>query len=128
VTSDPVNWIDPNGLNPVAGASIGGTVAGPPGAFVGAAIGIGIGVVIGDKMFSKENRPPGAIDAIAGSKEWGKRNGVGGRKAVDIFHDIKKGNRGMPGSKAGDDCSVNPDTGDVYDGQGEHIGNLGEGH
>lgn len=58
----------------------------------------------------------------------GRNNGVDGREAVDIFHKIKQSGRNQPWSKAGDNCSVNPDTGDVYDGQGEPIGNLGEGH
>ncbi|MFZ1548664.1 MAG: RHS repeat-associated core domain-containing protein, partial [Candidatus Nitrotoga sp.] len=78
------------------------------------------------QTWMSSNAPPGAIDAVRGAKEWGRKNGVD--DAVDIFHDIKRGNRGKPGSKAADNCSVNPDTGDVYDGQGDHIGNLDEGH
>lgn len=74
------------------------------------------------------SRPPGAVDAIRGAKEWGKRNGVKPDRAVDTFHNIKSGNRGRPGSGAKDDCSVNPSTGDVFDSQGEHIGNLNDGH
>ncbi len=76
----------------------------------------------------KSVRPPGAIDAIRGAREWGKRNGVDPREAVDRFHDIKRGNRNRPGSRASDDCSVNPDTGEIYDATGEHIGDLGDGH
>lgn len=85
---------------------------------------------------TKENNPPwveskkgeyepGFIDAEAGARKWGRRNNV--PNAGDIFHDIKKGDRGKPGSKAADDCSVNPDTGDVNNGAGENIGNLGHG-
>jgi RHS repeat-associated protein len=74
------------------------------------------------------SRPDGAIDAIRGAKDWGRKNGVNPNEAVDRFHDIKKGNRNRPGSKAKDDCSVNPDTGEVFDGTGEHIGDLGDGH
>ena len=74
------------------------------------------------------NRPPGAIDAKAGAKEWGRKNGVDGDRAVDIFHDIKRRNGGKPGSKAGDSCSVNPKTGDIFDANGDYIGNLDEGH
>jgi RHS repeat-associated protein len=135
VSGNPVNYIDRNGLNPLTGAWAGagaGSAFGPVGTVVGGLIGAGAGAwigwnVIGPMLQSDGySRPPGAIDAIPGSKEWGRRNGV--KNPIDIFHDIKRGNRGKPGSKASDNCSVDPDTGDVYDGQGEHIGNLGEGH
>ncbi|MDQ7074665.1 MAG: RHS repeat-associated core domain-containing protein [Gammaproteobacteria bacterium] len=56
VLGDPVGFIDPDGLNPVAGAMGGGAIAGPPGAVVGAVVGFGIGLFIGDKMFSKGGR------------------------------------------------------------------------
>ncbi|MCF6324308.1 MAG: putative Ig domain-containing protein [Gammaproteobacteria bacterium] len=42
VFSDPLNWVDPDGLNPVAGAIGGGVIAGPPGAVVGAVIQEGV--------------------------------------------------------------------------------------
>ena len=135
VGGNPLRYTDPLGLNPVGGAYAGagmGSVFGPVGTVVGGVIGFGVGAwigwnVIGPMLQSDgSSRPPGAIDAIPGSKEWGRKNGV--KNPVDIFHDIKRGNRGKPGSKASDNCSVDPNTGDVYDGQGEHIGNLGEGH
>ena len=44
-----------------------------------------------------------------------------------MFHDIKRGNRKKPGSRAADNCSVNPDTGEILDGQGQDIGNLNDG-
>jgi len=53
VLNDPINFVDPDGLNPVAGAIGGGAIAGPPGAVVGGVIGFGIGLFIGDKLFSK---------------------------------------------------------------------------
>ena len=135
VDASPLNLTDPRGLNPVAGAMAGasaGSAVGPVGAVVGGVVGAGVGAAVGWKVIGpmmqsdNSNRPPGAIDAIAGSKEWGRRNDV--KNPVDIFHDIKRGNRGRPGSRAADNCSVDPTTGDIYDGQGEHIGNLGEGH
>ena len=58
------------------------------------------------------------LDAMNSFGKLGTQGAVG----------IKKANKRKPGSKATDKCSVNPQTGDVYDGQGEHIGNLGEGH
>jgi RHS repeat-associated protein len=133
VGANPVNWTDPQGLNPAtaAGAGIGTMVFPGPGTVVGAIVGTGIGIWIGYEL-TKPSAPmrsdkyaPGFIDAVEGSRRWGKRHGV--RNAVDIFHDIKKGDRGRPGSKAGDDCSVNPETGDVNNGAGENIGNLGDG-
>ncbi len=135
VGGNPLSYSDPLGLNPVGGAYAGagiGSAFGPVGTVVGGVIGAGIGAwlgwnVVGPMLQSDgSSRPPGAIDAIPGSKEWGRKNGV--KNPVDIFHGIKQGNRSKPGSKAADNCSVDPNTGDVYDGQGEHIGNLGEGH
>ena len=72
-------------------------------------------------------RPAGAIDAIRGARDWGKKNGVDPDRAVDIFHGIK-GGRGGPGAGAKDDCSVNPNTGEIFDAQGEYLGNINEGH
>lgn len=43
VENNPIIWIDPDGLNPVAGAIGGFTIGGPPGAIVGGIIGAGIG-------------------------------------------------------------------------------------
>jgi RHS repeat-associated protein len=43
VANNPLNWVDPLGLNPFAGATVGGAIGGP----VGAAIGAGIGSLIG---------------------------------------------------------------------------------
>lgn len=128
--NNPIIFVDPTGNNPIAGAITGaeiGTAVFPGvGTVVGGVIGVAAGIWAADKLghILASSKPPGAIDAIRGAKEWGKRNGV--KNPVDIFHDIKKGDRGKPGSKAGDDCSVNPDTGDVFNGVGEHIGNLGD--
>jgi hypothetical protein len=83
------------------------------------------GLVEGIKQAS---RPSGAVDAIRGAREWGKRNGVDPERAVDIFHGIKGGNRGQPGCGPMDNCSVNPESGDIFNGQGEEMGNLNDGH
>ena len=53
VLNNPINFIDPDGLNPVAGAIGGGVIAGPPGAVVGAVVGFAVGVFIGNNLFSK---------------------------------------------------------------------------
>ena len=128
---NPLRHIDPLGLNPATtiGMGIGTSIMPGAGTVVGVAVGTMIGIGIGgaaDYIMQQSIRPPGAIDAIPGAKEWGRRNGV--KNAIDIFHDIKRANRNKPGSKAADKCSVNPDTGDVYDAQGEYIGNLGKDH
>ena len=133
VRGNPIRYTDPLGLNPTAGAIAGaeiGTIIWPGvGTVVGGAVGFGAGLWIANKAHNamQSNKfQPGFVDAIRGAKDWGKRNGV--PNAVDIFHDIKKGDRGRPGSKAGDDCSVNPETGEVNNGVGENIGNLNDGH
>jgi RHS repeat-associated protein len=41
----PVNLGDSFGLNPLAGAIVGGAIAGPPGAVVGALVTLGVGIV-----------------------------------------------------------------------------------
>ena len=132
VGNNPVGYRDPLGLNPFAGAIGGaeiGSAFGPIGTVVGGVVGLVGGYAIADKLNNLIfNRPPGAIDAEAGAKAWGRKNDAGGKDAVDIFHRIKGGNKGKPGSKPKDNCSVNPDSGDVFDGQGDYIGNLGEGH
>lgn len=137
VGGNPIRYVDPLGLNPAAGALFGaevGTVVFPGvGTVVGGIVGAGIGLYIADKAYDAMTGAPmqaggyapGFIDAVRGAKEWGKRNNV--PNAVDIFHGIKKGDRGRPGSKAADSCSVNPETGDVNNGTGENIGNLNDG-
>lgn len=46
----PQVLVDPEGLNPAAGALIGGSVGRPLGALVGVLIGLGIGILIGDAV------------------------------------------------------------------------------
>jgi hypothetical protein len=48
VINNSINYIDPLGLNPAAGAVIGFSLGGPPGAAIGAGIGILGGIIIGD--------------------------------------------------------------------------------
>lgn len=118
VGGDPISYYDPYGLNPAtaAGAGIGTVIMPGPGTIVGAVVGTAIGIGIGvaaDHVIQQSKRPPGAIPRDKGAEEWGRRNGVGAKGGREIFHDIKRGNRGKPGSKAADNCTVNPDTGDV---------------
>jgi hypothetical protein len=60
-----------------------------------------------------------------GARKWGQKNGINPDRAEDRFHGIKQGDSG-PASGAADALSVNPDTGEVFDANGEHIGNLND--
>jgi RHS repeat-associated protein len=71
---DPVNWVDPDGLNPtVGGAVIGGAIGGPPGAAVGAVVGTIAGAAIGqliwDNWMQNEEIDP-LDDYPANPDEW----------------------------------------------------------
>jgi len=48
--NNPINYVDPYGLNPAAGALTGGAFLGPPGAVAGAIIGGAIGWYAGEKI------------------------------------------------------------------------------
>lgn len=74
------------------------------------------------------NLPLGFWSGDKGAEEWGRKNGIGAKGCRDIFHDIKQGDRSKPDSRASDNCSVNPDTGKIRDGNGDHIGDLDQGH
>lgn len=69
-----------------------------------------------------ESWPQGTWPADAGAGEWGRRTGVGAKDGRGRFHGIKQGNKGRPTDKYG----VNPETGDVYDPNGEYVGNLND--
>ena len=66
--------------------------------------------------------PPGFWDGEKGSEEWGRRNGLGKAEGRLRFHGIKQKDKG----KGKDNYGVNPDTGDVINGQGEDARNLGD--
>lgn len=77
VYGSPIGYIDPEGLNPIAGAEVGFVAGGPIGAVIGGVIGLGIsyygGQYIGSQLANAMySRPPGAIDAIAGARQWGE--------------------------------------------------------
>jgi hypothetical protein len=73
--------------------------------------------------FVSHSRPAGAWDAVAGSREWGRRNEVGAAEGRRRFHDLKQRTLG---SRGDDDYSVNPETGEIYDQDGESVGNLND--
>ena len=93
VINNPVNFIDPKGLTPVAGAITGGGIAGPPGAVVGAIIGLGIGLYIGDKMFSEKSPPDrGPPGEWVDGKNRSRKYGPDGKPEIDIDY----GHQGYP--------------------------------
>jgi hypothetical protein len=57
----------------------------------------------------------------SGSEEWGRRHGVDPDEARRRGHKIKQDDK-MSGPK--DKFTVDPDTGDVFDPEGDHVGNL----
>jgi len=59
----------------------------------------------------------------AGGEEWGRRNGVGAAEGRRRAHKIKQRDR-MSG--ATDKYTVDPITGDVFDPEGQYVGNLNE--
>jgi RHS repeat-associated protein len=63
------------------------------------------------------------IDAIPGSQEWGRKNGLGADEGRRRFHKIKQRDSF---SGARDNYKVDPETGDVYDPDGEWVGNLND--
>jgi RHS repeat-associated protein len=70
-------------------------------------------------LYSK-GYPPGYLPGDQGAIEWGARNGIPPREAKNRFHDLK----GAIGAGAKENMGVNPETGDVVDGNGEPAGNL----
>ncbi|WP_185754226.1 RHS repeat-associated core domain-containing protein [Luteibacter sp. 9135] len=70
------------------------------------------------------NLPPGVWPADKGAEEWGRRSGLGTAEGRRRFHGIKQSDGTHGGGKA--DWGVNPDTGEVYDPEGEVYGNLGD--
>lgn len=127
VQNNPVNYRDPQGTNPIAGAIEGGefgfVVGGPPGAVVGAVVGAIGGYLIADQLKNLIFKgPPGYRDAESGAAEWGRRHGVGAAEGQRRFHKGVK--QQCNGSRAKEDYSVNPDTGDVKDSEGNSVGNL----
>ena len=69
--------------------------------------------------------PPGYWPADKGAEEWGRRHGIGASAGRRQFHrKFKQGDTVHSGGESG--WSVNPDTGDVKDPDGESHGQLQE--
>ncbi|WP_138855092.1 RHS repeat-associated core domain-containing protein [Inhella inkyongensis] len=127
VGGNPVKYTDPTGLIFPA-LAIPWIAGGITAMDVGATVAIvGGGLAVLDRMFSSR-LPSGFWPGDKGAEEWGRRNGIGKDAGRKRFHNIKGNNKGKPGSRAGDACGVNPGTGEVIDGNGEHLGDLNVGH
>jgi hypothetical protein len=68
-------------------------------------------------MYSK---PPGFWPGDKGAEEWGRRNGVGAAEGRRRFHGVKQADHGRGKEK----YSVNPETGEVANPEGEVVGSL----
>jgi RHS repeat-associated protein len=151
VRGRPIALVDPRGTNPlaIAGAGAGTLVAPGPGTVAGAVVGTLLGLWVGDQIghwiaggqavvagvplppsacpdvgspdILTMARPRGAWPGDTGAEEWGRRNRIGATEGRRRFHDIKKN---LPGAEANEDLSVDPATGQIYDSNGEPIGNM----
>jgi RHS repeat-associated protein len=65
--------------------------------------------------------PPGYMPGPAGAELWGKNNGIDPKKAREKFHRLKGKHHG---SGATENYGVNPESGDIVDGNGESAGNM----
>ncbi len=73
--------------------------------------------------FSRKFKP-GVWPGDTGAMEWGRRNGVGAKEARRRFHRIK----GDAHGGAAEDFGVDPKSGEVYDSNGDHVGDMDQGH
>jgi RHS repeat-associated protein len=140
VGGNPISFVDPYGLNSIAVPRLPAIPslpawAGPAAAVAGAAWG---GWKIGTAIYDRwgddiqswipdpkiaEGLPPGAWPGDRGAEEWGRRNGCGAKEGKRRFHKTKQGD---PTSRPTDKYGVDPSNGNVYDPEGEVIGNLDE--
>ena len=67
------------------------------------------------------NSISGTVGLDVGGEAWGRQNGIGATEGRRRAHNVK--NRD-PMSSATDNYRVDPETGDVYDPEGEYAGNL----
>ncbi len=144
---DPVNVIDPLGLNGASGNPTFGEVAdfafrdwlkrqGKPIRATPWGRAWGVGEAIGytaavlwfvykldqcPDILESRSWPRGFWPGDKGAEEWGRRNGIGKDAGRKKFHGIKGKDTGSRGDDA---YGVNPENGDVVDPNGEIVGNL----
>ena len=70
-----------------------------------------------------QSRPRGYWPGDKGAEEWGKRNGISSKGAKKMFHGLKED---LKIYGASDNLWVDPETGDVVDENGNHVGNLND--
>ena len=130
VGGNPVIYRDPLGQNPYAGAIAGAeirSVGGPIGSIVGGLIGAGIGAWVASEVVKpmlSSGFPPGVWPGDSGAEEWGRRDGCGPKEGKRRFH--KGAKQGDNMSRPTDQYGVDPSNGNVYDPEGEVIGNLND--
>ena len=131
---NPLRYTDPRGL-PAAGSlhgqTIGGWGAGSLGAETGPSdppiiaggryVGGGLGTYLDDRLFSSAFSP-GVWPGDKGGEEWGRRTGVGAKEGRRRFHGVKQ----SFGGRGAENYGVNPETGEVYDPEGNVVGDLGD--
>ena len=111
VGGNPVSFADPYGLNPVAGAFVGGAIGGPPGALIGGLIGAGLGAWGGYEAAQwMHNRPyngppngdywPGPRDD--GQFGNGRKYGPDGTPETDYDNDGKNHGNSWPDHPGGE--------------------------
>jgi RHS repeat-associated protein len=129
VRGNPISFVDPDGRNALLGARFGAVggfaLAGPPGAFIGAGLGALGGYLIADRLSSlvkSSSLPPGVWPLDKGGEEWGRRTGVGAKEGRRRAHGVKQ----SCGGRGEEVFGVDPATGDVYDPEGNVVGDLGE--
>lgn len=134
--NNPLRFTDPTGKVAIAddviiigGAVIISACAASPGcrqAISNAAKACGDAIDRASDMFSDLifSRPRGFWPGDSGAEEWGRRNDVGAAEGRRRFHQGVKQADNM--SRPRDDYSVNPETGDVADPEGEVVGNLND--
>jgi RHS repeat-associated protein len=147
---DPVNMVDPLGLNASA-AEVGDFAfdwwlrrqarparATPWGRAIGVGEAIGAAAAVGIFLYQTRDRritqncpdilesrswPRGYWAGDKGAEEWGRKNGKRKGEGKKKFHGIKGKTHG---SRGDDKYGVNPETGDIVDQDGKWVGNLND--
>jgi RHS repeat-associated protein len=128
---NPVRFTDPTGeaaaaarLVPPAGLGLGAAVACALNPDLCRAIVQELCADISDSLntFNEPYRIRLPLDV--GGEQWGRRHGVGADEGRRRAHEIKRRDTKSQPWGAGDDYTVDPDTGDVYDPDGEYVDTI----
>jgi RHS repeat-associated protein len=129
-SQNPIALSDADGRNPAAAGRVGWVLGRVGGVVLDriliGAVGTSLGGVIyeachdEDYGFSKPMKVRLPLDV--GGEAWGRRHGVGAAEGRRRAHNVKKGDSG----RATDKYTVDPATGEVYDPNGDSVGNLND--